>query len=323
MDWRNCLLNATNLHRWQFGSDHQIGAPPSCLGDAKRCLGGVFAAKAEPLLRTIIGLILLSGNMLEPGNVVDAGAHTGAETCWYATLGAPRIVRAIEPIEANFKWLERAVPQWQAWGAHSIQVMHGGLSSQDVRVSMQRSRLNAMATLRNSSKINLGSSDSESLNLYRIDSLFQAEWRGERLALAHIYVEGLEADVLIGAERTLSRDLPLVTVEAHTNSTRGTYIEADRHAASKLSVVVQRVRYVAYVVEEQCGARGCRNFLCLPLQRESTLIATDVFQWLLSLGKIKRCEVDLWACLQASVLRARRWRTESSTHLPLSLSPSI
>lgn len=38
----------------------------------------------------------------------------------------------------------------------------------------------------------------------RIDSLFATAWKGERLALAHLDVEGVEAAALAGAARELA-----------------------------------------------------------------------------------------------------------------------
>jgi len=92
--------------------------------------------------------------------------------------------------------------------------------------------------------------------MYRLDDLFATE----RLAFAHLDVEGAELDVLHGGEATILRDRPVFTVEVH--------VQLNRSFTSELVEWIARRGFSIYLVHERCGVKfDCRNLLCLPVER--------------------------------------------------------
>ena len=98
---------------------------------------------------------------------------------------------------------------------------------------------------------------------------FASVWRGERLSLLHLDVEGAEADVLRGARETLRRDMPIVTAEVHV------HLRTPRTQA--LLHFLAASRYEVFLVEEICGMRAdCRNLLCIHRGARSQFRGSDV-----------------------------------------------
>ena len=89
-----------------------------------------------------------------------------------------------------------------------------------------------------------------------IDALFGAE-SSRSLVLAHLDLEGREADALRGARATLRRDRPVVTVE--------TYPKSMRHRHQAVMAQFEELHYDVYTIEETVGAiRDGRNSLATP-----------------------------------------------------------
>ena len=322
-----CLLNASNLELWR-GRPGELGRPPaSCLGSATRCLGdGVFKAAMEPVLHTLCGLMLLTDGLLPAGSVLDVGAHIGGEACWYSSLEPSRMVHAVEPLQANVAYMQNLLPRWEAWGARNVTVTHAGLGREAItNMSVPRIRYRNlgqnMLTLSQVTKESDG--ELETFPLLTIDGIFE----GERLALAHIDVEGQEYEVLLGARRTLARDRPWLTLETHTNTSIVGYSERDYRMAVHIGRLLGHSRYAVYVVDEACGAPGCRNLLCVPKGDVAKFEATEAFRLLhhrtsgdprtshVTTNSLFYCvsiedKADaLWGCLQESVHRVRTtWR---------------
>ena len=94
------------------------------------------------------------------------------------------------------------------------------------------------------------------LPVMRLDDLFRAE----RLALAHLDVEGAELDVLRGGRRVLHRDRPVVVVEVH--------VHARPLETRALLAEVERLGYAAHAIEEVTGKfLDALNLLLLPRER--------------------------------------------------------
>ena len=331
-----CLLNASNLELWR-GRPGELGRPPaSCLGSATRCLGdGVFKAAMEPVLHTLCGLMLLTDGLLPAGSVLDVGAHIGGEACWYSSLDPSRMVHAVEPLQANVAYMQNLLPRWEAWGARNVTVTHAGLGREAItNMSVPRIRYRNLGQnmLTLSQVTNESDGELETFPLLTIDGIFE----GERLALAHIDVEGQEYEVLLGARRTLARDRPWLTLETHTNTSIVGYSERDYRMAVHIGRLLGHSRYAVYVVDEACGAPGCRNLLCVPKGDVAKFEATEAFRLLhhrtssvpphrTSGGDPRTSQVTsdslfycvsiedradaLWGCLQGSVHRVRAtWR---------------
>ena len=89
-----------------------------------------------------------------------------------------------------------------------------------------------------------------------IDALFGKE-AGRSLVLAHLDLEGREPDALRGANATLRRDRPVVTVETYPRSMRPRHLD--------VMAQLEALRYDVYTVEESVGTiRDGRNTVAIP-----------------------------------------------------------
>ena len=226
----------------------------------------------EPLLRMLVGVIFAEGMLLN-GSVVDCGAHTGAESCYYAELDRSRTVHAVEPLTRNARQIVAAYGD-----RPNIAVLEAALGSQERTVALaQTSRTATMLANVYAAKSAAPSPPAAAgaggdkrkqatFRVYRLDDLFHGAWAGERFAFGHFDVEGSEADLLHGARHVIARDRPVFTVE----------ISAVRaHAAARhLLRLVEDMGYVPYLVPEKCGIRGDeRNVICVPKERRAEAVA--------------------------------------------------
>ena len=315
-----CLLDLGHLHAWK-----DRGEVPKCLGAAAQCLyGDGMVIRHEPVLRVLLALLLINSDGLLPdGSVVDAGAHLGQEACFYSALTPSRIVHALDPVAQNVVLMTRRVSEngngraatasWWSLGARTVQPLLAGLGDDDSRMLVDRRiRLGGMVVdggmARNASG-GIGPEDAPYVTfvpIYRLDTLFAPTgiWKGERLALAHLDVEGLEAAVLRGGKQTLSNPRaggrPIFTVEISARS----YRQREFSVVRGLGEAIASVGYVAYVVNEVCGGPECRNFVCIPKERVELFERSSVATLMRSAGQLlTRCELthELWGCFEKSV----------------------
>ena len=199
---------------------------------------------------TLLVTVFQSALLLN-GSIVDSGAHFGGESCFFADLAPERTVHAVEPLNSNIhrmgKYRDRK----------NIKPLLGALGStarmMELHTPRHSSMLSGVTSAPNATK------DSRTaVPVYRLDDLFATE----RLAFAHLDVEGSENDVLRGAEMVLRRDRPVFTVEVTTSSTA--YWETLR--------TLKALDYRAMLVDEQCGVMSdCRNIICVPQERSAEL----------------------------------------------------
>jgi FkbM family methyltransferase len=149
--------------------------------------------------------------LVAPGDVVvEAGANIGSHTVGLAkAVGPGGIVHAMEPQPAVFALL---ASQIALNGLDHVRLHQVGLGASDGEIALPEIDYGRRG---NFGGIALGSG-TRTVPLRRVDTLV-----GERkVALIKVDVEGMERDVLIGAETIIRRDWPRL------------YIENDRHDAS-------------------------------------------------------------------------------------------
>ena len=102
-----------------------------------------------------------------------------------------------------------------------------------------------------------------------IDSIFIEQ--GEKLAFAHIDVEGMELEVLKGGVKTIQQDRPVFTTEIR--------VQKDANFTRSLFDFIDNLGYDSYVVNEVCGApyMDFRNVLNIPRELSARLVHSDVF----------------------------------------------
>jgi len=181
--------------------------------------------------------------LLRPGDIfVDIGAHVGL----FTLIGAARVgntgqVYAFEPVPRNFSTLERNVR----------------------RNSIQNVTLNRAAVTNRSGQVSLGLDEEELVEkstgaftiggvygsleapAVSLDAYLELVGESRQLRLVKIDVEGLEPEVLLGAERTLAAMPPDAILFEHN----ATQLRRRGHAADAVVKKLEGHRYVLYRID--------------------------------------------------------------------------
>lgn len=231
------------------------------------------APNSERVLNAIVASLIME-RRLPNGSIVDAGAFEGKWSCFYATVAAAadsppdvRVVHALDPDAANVKGM-------RGWARK--------LPNLRPMVGLLGEEVNASLTLRDLARRNHGAQGGGAVRVrnrtraYRealvvpehtLDELFTSPggaWAGERLALAHIDVEGHELAVLRGALAVVRRDRPVIVTEA--------IVHSRREAAEAVLRHVRALGYDSYLIEEVAGIRAdIRNLLHVPREMHASL----------------------------------------------------
>lgn len=215
----------------------------------------------EIKLWALLLLIADRGGLRKPrpgtqGWVLDAGANNGDTAVMLANaLRSLRLhVLAVEPLANNVRAARAKAQRMDNLEVRlaGLGAVNGSTAHYPKNIDGRRGGLCAqVSSFRTKDTVGNGT-----YPIVTIDSLFDAG-SNRSLVLAHLDLEGREWDALEGANATLRRDRPVVTVETYPKSMR------DRH----LAVVAQldALRYDVYTVEERVGTiRDGRNTVAVP-----------------------------------------------------------
>ena len=203
------------------------------------------------------------------GWIVDAGAHDGS-TSVMLTRAMSRLrlhVLALEPLAQN----ER-VAQQRARTEPSLHVKRVGLGEVNgttghypVEYDTRQSGMHLqIARWRNND--NAGQA---SYPIVTIDALF-GDGRDATLVLAHLDLEGHEADALRGANNTIKRDRPVLTVETFPSSMGKWHRE--------VMALLEAHNYQVYTVDEKVGwPPDGRNHVGIPREDRRLRYILDSF----------------------------------------------
>jgi len=203
------------------------------------------------------------------GWVIDAGAHDGATGVMLANaLRHLRLhVLSIEPLASNVR-----VAQSRAQDVPNLHVKRLGLGAvngtmghypekYDTRKSGQ-----GLQIARFRGWNNVGNA---SYPIVTIDALL-GDGSEQTLVLAHLDLEGREADALRGANATLWRDRPVLTVETFPTSMTKWHRE--------VMALLEALNYQVYTVEEQVGwPTDGRNHVGIPREDRHLRYIVDSF----------------------------------------------
>lgn len=245
-----------------------------------------FSLSKEPLFRALVGSLFAEG-LMPPGAIIDAGANSGEDACFYAERTG-RIVHAIDPLLTNIRFMQQSfgflpnlLPEVGGLGSArrwlraqaEVANAHSGEGAQLKVTEMSDVALPA----RTEKEKGGGTISSAELHadgyfeVRRVDELLSSKWQGERLSFAHFDVEGGELDVLKGALRTLLLDRPVFSVEV--------FMVNKKALATQLLWLASKLNYTSYVVEEECGLPAdCRNVLNVPTERHATFRDSSSFR---------------------------------------------
>ena len=190
------------------------------------------------------------------GWVLDAGANDGTTAVMLANaLRSLRLnVLAIEPLANNVEAARK-----KARRMDNLEVLLAGLGEVNGSVGHYPKHFDfrpaggtaQISAFRPSAIVGEGA-----YPVVTIDALFGEE-TGRSLVLAHLDLEGREPDALRGANATLRRDRPVVTVETYSKSMRPRHLD--------VMAQFEALRYDVYTVEELVGTiRDGRNTVAIP-----------------------------------------------------------
>ena len=231
----------------------------------------------EPIFRSIIGG-LFAEHLMPTGSIVDVGANTGDDACFYAERQPQRLVHAIDPMRQNVDHIIRSfaahLPNLRA-EAGALGAERGWLDIRSLAVHATAAGLGAQLTrdtMKSSARSRQRRRAAGSVPIHTLDHLFmKGRWIGERLAFGHFDVEGNEMSLLQGAMGVIRRDRPVFTTEVFVHNRRALTRMVLRTVAS--------LDYVALVIEEECGIPAdCRNVLHLPRERLASFANSSTFE---------------------------------------------
>ena len=190
------------------------------------------------------------------GYILDAGANDGSSAVMLASAFRRLQLRvlAIEPLASNV-----AVAQRSAKNIYNLKVLRAGLG--DVNGSEGRYP-SALDQRRGSINLQIATfrpSDNQGDSTYpivTIDALFGPD-SGRTLVLAHLDLEGREPEALRGANATLWRDRPVLTVETYPAFMPGKHKAVVAH--------LDALQYDVYTIQETVGGiPDGRNRVAIP-----------------------------------------------------------
>jgi len=138
------------------------------------------------------------------GQYIDVGAHLGTHTIWFATLCPATHVHAVEPVERYASVIRRNIA---ANGlGDKVTIHRTGLAAQRGRATNYMSPEHQLGFIDGEA-----TGVTEEFPVERMDDVVRGP-----VAVIKLDVEGMEASVLQGASRILSRDRPVIFAEART-----------------------------------------------------------------------------------------------------------
>jgi FkbM family methyltransferase len=152
-----------------------------------------------------------------PGVILDVGANIGNHTLYFARVLAQRVI-AIEPHGSAAALLENNI-RTNGTSDQVVVVRAGASDRQGRAFIVQGEQSNNLGSTRlSASKIPSPdpSHPTEDVPVLTVDDISYLYAGSHPIHLIKIDVEGMEAHVLKGAMRTITKHLPLITLEANT-----------------------------------------------------------------------------------------------------------
>ncbi len=203
------------------------------------------------------------------GWILDAGAHDGATSVMLCKAMAylKLHVIALEPLAQNAK-----IAQRRAQSEPNLKVKRVGLGEVNGTTGHYPAEFDERQSGMHLQIARWRDNDNAGEATYpivTIDALF-GDGREHTLVLAHLDLEGHEADALRGANATLTRDRPVLTVETFPSSMRKWH--------SQVMALLEAHHYQVYTVDEKVGwPTDGRNHVAIPREDRRLRYILDSF----------------------------------------------
>lgn len=228
--------------------------------------------------------------LLRGGAIIDAGAREGSLSCYLARLAPERRIFAFEPSASFLPGLQALSATFANLAPRPVAI---GSVSRVIELSEKQHRTVARQSMipsewlveggaKPTTSTSSGGVSAHTIRVERLDGL--ADFAPPTvLALAHFDVEGLELEVLKGAEAVIRRDLPVFTTECH--------VASNQSFTRALFAYVEALGYEQYVVDEVCGSRvDCRNLIHFPRKRAPDFAGSPTLDLAVATGALLHVE---------------------------------
>ena len=221
----------------------------------------VSRSQKEVLLREIANQILSLNEKVKNITVIDIGAWIGDNAVvWALKLSRNKNcnVIAIDPANSNIKFISSIKKLNNIKNLIPIKALCS--SDENSRYSLIGGNID-----HGRFKVEQQSPYSDSIISTTIDNLNAKFQEGNQTLLIHLDVEGLEYEVMMGAKRTIERDLPYLIFECH--------IKSETIMLFQIKSYLKNLNYQIYMINEilpEC-ALDCRNFLAVPSNKSDDI----------------------------------------------------
>lgn len=201
---------------------------------------------SEPLFRRIAAYLLK--HVCSKGTVLDCGAWIGDNAIPWAKLIPDNKVAAFDPSPRNCEYIHYLVT---LNAVSNVSIYKIGLSDKDEIISTDSENLDHCTFTSDTSKSN-------KIQAHALDTLFRQNILSN-VKFIHIDVEGMEWNVLRGAEHMLQTNRPIVAYEVH--------LTTDKHI-DDIKQYLKGMNYVVFLINEELPGclKDCRNCLAFPTE---------------------------------------------------------
>lgn len=202
---------------------------------------------SEPLFRRIVSY-LLNAITKPDAMILDCGAWIGDNAIPWAKMFKDSQIVAFDPSPRNCQYIHYLAG---INGLSNIRIYQVGLSDKDEVISTDEDLGHCSFTPGDDKKSN-------KIQAVALDSLFSNNILSNVLFI-HMDVEGMEWNVLRGAERLLTTERPVVTYEIHVTTDK--YID-------DITAFFKRLDYKVFLINEELPGclEDCRNCIALPVE---------------------------------------------------------
>lgn len=197
-------------------------------------------------------------SLLRPGSmVVDVGANIGNHTVYFAGVLGCSVI-AIEPNAEACEFLSNNV---RANGVSDSVIIHKTVIGRDSGKASICSKVDGNLGATRYAATETGGSDLTSL-----DHLLSASTVSP--ALVKIDVEGMELDVLMGAERLIEQDSPILVIECQgADDYQKVSDFLSQHGYCAVGCYNSTPTYIFVKLEKMLGSKESLAFICIQMMR--------------------------------------------------------
>jgi FkbM family methyltransferase len=223
------------------------------------CTNFIFMANNEPLFRKIHNYLFRSH--IIKGNVIDLGAYIGDNTIPWAKLNSNLTFYAIDPSLDNCEWI-KIISKYN--NIINIKTIQTAIGDKDEYLYTDDNISHCSFVWNNKLK-------SQKVKATSLDKLYKKGIITD-IGYIHLDVEGMEYNVLIGANELINNTRPIITFETHSI--------AEKMQLEKIVKLLKNKNYVSFEIQEilKNHRDDCRNHIAFPMEIYNQEIYKDIIR---------------------------------------------